>query len=720
MRGGRMRKQMMFVTFWMFFFTASSALTGSSYYDYSYARMSYVQGDVFIQRAEDLGYEEGVVNLALIKGDKLGIRDGRAEIHLGKRNYLRVNSYTQLDIAGLPDEYNYHVQLHLISGEIFLRINAMEREKDIEVHTPDASYYFLENGLYRIRVRDNLETELRVLSGAVEAAAEEGSLVVTAEESLRTAEGRFLNHPVSLRAVETDSFYEWNRSRDAMHSRRVERHYLPHNLYDYEAELAYHGDWVHQGSFGYVWVPRVTRSNWRPYWNGRWVWYPVIGWTWVSYEPWGWCVSRYGRWHWGARLGWYWIPTRTWGPAWVHWHYGSHYVGWSPLSYWGYPGVIVNNHYYGRHYRDSYPLHSRALTMVRKDQLQARHISRVSLARNQITKVSKISLSSRQPDIRPAVNRDSARTRVAAQALERSETRSVNRLFSGNSSAAVRSRVESSRIRKTGGTAEASETPSRISRSGLIRENAPRRINTEKQGTAARTGTADRGRVEGNRASSSASTRIKTFPPREVRGTRSTGSDQRTRENSSRTVRRENIIPRVSTTGTGRNKSSGASSSGRIKKYPSTSIDSGKRSAGSNDRALSNRAPAVSSPERRGSAVSSRDRTYPSSRSILNQTRSSRYISGRSSSSPDTLRRSVSSSPRGLSSRSSSYIRRNSSPPTFSVKPRSSSPRTSLLSRSSSRSSVTRSLSSGSVRSRSGSTAGKTASRSSSGKTRKK
>ena len=52
---------------------------GAEYYDYSFARMSYVTGDVFIERASDMGYEQGTVNLPVVENDKLGTRDGRAD-----------------------------------------------------------------------------------------------------------------------------------------------------------------------------------------------------------------------------------------------------------------------------------------------------------------------------------------------------------------------------------------------------------------------------------------------------------------------------------------------------------------------------------------------------------------------------------------------------------------------------------------------------------------
>ena len=40
---------------------------------------------------------------------------------------------------------------------------------------------------------------------------------------------------------------------------------------------------------------------------------PYYGWTWVSYEPWGWAPYHYGRWFY-YRDSWCWWP----GPVYVH------------------------------------------------------------------------------------------------------------------------------------------------------------------------------------------------------------------------------------------------------------------------------------------------------------------------------------------------------------------------------------------------------------------
>ena len=92
------------------------------------------------------------------------------------------------------------------------------------------------------------------------------------------------------------------------------------------------GDWLDVDGYGYCWQPNVAVSNrsWRPYADGYWA-YTNVGWTWVSYESFGWATYHYGRW---ARLrnhGWVWVPGYEWGPAWVSWRTGGNYVGWAPL-----------------------------------------------------------------------------------------------------------------------------------------------------------------------------------------------------------------------------------------------------------------------------------------------------------------------------------------------------------------------------------------------------
>jgi Family of unknown function (DUF6600) len=101
------------------------------------------------------------------------------------------------------------------------------------------------------------------------------------------------------------------------------------------------GNWIEVGDYGYGWQPDVATGdpNWRPYSDGYWA-YTDVGWTWISYEDFGWATYHYGRWANLADYGWVWFPGSDleWGPAWVSWRTGGDYVGWAPLPPRG-PGI---------------------------------------------------------------------------------------------------------------------------------------------------------------------------------------------------------------------------------------------------------------------------------------------------------------------------------------------------------------------------------------------
>jgi hypothetical protein len=102
------------------------------------------------------------------------------------------------------------------------------------------------------------------------------------------------------------------------------------------------GNWIDVEGYGYGWQPDVATSdpNWRPYTDGYWA-YTDYGWTWITYEDFGWATYHYGRWATLADYGWVWFPGEDldWGPAWVSWRTGGDYIGWAPLPPRG-PGVV--------------------------------------------------------------------------------------------------------------------------------------------------------------------------------------------------------------------------------------------------------------------------------------------------------------------------------------------------------------------------------------------
>jgi hypothetical protein len=385
------------------FLLAALSAEESKYTNYSIVRLSSITGNAYLQRASDLGYEEAVVNMPISEGDRLGTTEGRVEVYLGKGNYIRLDNNTKIDFLSLPTKDSALARIKAWSGSIYFRVKTLEEEKKIEIHTPDVSLYVLDEGLFRINVGQNNETEIFIFQGVVEAAGETGSIVLNDGQKLEVSNARFTSRPSRFQAVAEDSFDRWSAQRDSQISNYQAKAFLPKELEDFEYELSEYGEWIYIPPYGYVWAPNAVDAGWRPYYYGRWTWLNLCGWTWIPYEPWGWCTFHYGRWHWARGFGWYWIPSTIWGPAWVGWYWGYDYFGWAPLSYWDYPVVIINNAFYGRYTAD-YPLHSRALTVVHKNQLRARNVSDVALREESVKSLGKITLLTQSPPLKPMAN----------------------------------------------------------------------------------------------------------------------------------------------------------------------------------------------------------------------------------------------------------------------------------------------------------------------------
>lgn len=561
------------------------------YYSRSYARINYVSGDVFVQRAGNLGFETGVLNLAMAEGDKLGTREGRVEIQFGGRNYLRTDRLTQVEFAKLPRQDNDPYKLHLLSGDLFLRVGSLDREKAFEVHSPDGSFYVLAEGLYRFKVVDNRETELFVVEGSCEAAGESGSVVVKAGENLVADNGNVRSNTGTLTAS-YDDFSRWNESRDSLLAQSLSRSasssYLPAELDEYGSEFDQNGTWRQEPTYGNVWVPRVTNNDWRPYYYGRWVWYPIIGWTWVSDEPWGWAAYHYGRWGWGAGLGWYWTPTRYWGPCWVDWWWNNDYIGWCPLNYYNRPCYLYNNRFYSNWDRGFFAHQNRAFTMIHRDQLQSRNLNRLALNENGMRQIGQINLSQRQPGVTPNIDRSGRLFREGQQVFSGSGVRQVNRAFG-------------SRGTDSGSLGRVSSGSSIRNQGGLVREG----LNSRSTGSSRLPGNADRGstiresqgarniRSFPSRGSSALETRGSTSSSSRISGSSSSGVRSYSGDNSSRTIRRDSSSsPRTydnsrtvrefqPSTSTSRSRNSSTSGSGSMSRSASPRTFNSRSSSGS-------------------------------------------------------------------------------------------------------------------------------------------
>ncbi len=383
----------------------------AKYYDNAkVVRVKFVRGESFVNRSYNEGVEEATVNLSIFEGDSAGTTDGRMEIYLGKLNYLRLDSDTEVKFVNVPELRRTKTTLYLKKGGIYLDISNLDDEKDIVVQTEDCGFFVLKRGLYRINASENGKTEIYVYNGLAEVAGNDYHRNVRENQKTVMRNGGVIERPFYFYATNEDDFDDWNKTRMGSyeHQKYSTARYLNEGFEDQEYELTRSGRWEYNSEYSTnVWMPYNISSSWRPYSNGRWVWHPVYGYVWNSYDTWGHYTHHYGRWHWSNMNGWYWLPGYRWSPAWVSWCGSSAFWGWSPLSYYNRPVVVINGRWNrGYRYRNGIPWKSRSMIIIKKSHLMNPRINKVSLKRAGLSRIKKGNIKYRgiAPKIKP-INR---------------------------------------------------------------------------------------------------------------------------------------------------------------------------------------------------------------------------------------------------------------------------------------------------------------------------
>ena len=294
------------------------------------ARFSFVQGNVTCRTSESDQWSAAAVNLPLREGAQVWVSNGgRAEIQFDDGSMLRLGNGAVITMQTLySDSDGEFTEVKVNEGLTALHLR--NTKSIYQLDTPYAS------------IKSEGPANLRVgIDNSVEIAVRNGSAVVHGnggEASLRAGDYLDLADENATYVVDSipgsDSWDEWNDSRDRELADMDSQHYLPSNISIVAGNLNSYGNWRYDVEYGYVWCPVVHQQDWRPYRYGRWVWVDPFGWTWVSSEPWGWAPYHYGTWVCG-RYGWAWVPgpvTQYWCPAVVHFTEYNGVVAWAPLA----------------------------------------------------------------------------------------------------------------------------------------------------------------------------------------------------------------------------------------------------------------------------------------------------------------------------------------------------------------------------------------------------
>ncbi len=378
-----------------------------SYDDAKVLRVKYTQGEAFITRSYDEGFEEAAVNLPIFEKDTAGTTDGRLEVYLGRLNYLRLDYDTEVTFDKVPELRKTGMSFSITKGGIYLDVENLDFERDIEIQTPDCGIFLLDKGLYRINVNEGGRTDFYVYAGIAEVAGKDYNRNVRKNQKIVMFDGQVIERPFYFYSSDADNFDRWNRERNQTvgYARNSSSRYLDEGYEEYEYELSRSGKWYYNTTYRTnIWVPNNVGSDWRPYYHGRWVWSPHYGYVWNSFDSWGFFTHHYGRWHWDPFYHWCWIPGYRWSPGWVSWFWDDTYYGWSPMSWWDRPIVVYNGRWWRNYnYRRGVPFHARSTTIIRKGQLSSAGVHRVALTRDSASKISKKSIVFRgnAPNARP-------------------------------------------------------------------------------------------------------------------------------------------------------------------------------------------------------------------------------------------------------------------------------------------------------------------------------
>jgi Family of unknown function (DUF6600)/FecR protein len=282
------------------------------------ARVSFVRGDVSMQRGDSGETSAITLNTPLMAGDKVSTGEAsRTEVQLDFANVLRLDENSQANLVTLSRS---QIQIQLAQGLANYSI-VRGSGANVEIDTPNVAVHPLHEGRYRIQVNGDGETQVIVRDGDADISTPQGSTQVHKGEQI-TIQGTGENAQYRVAdAPGNDEWDTWNDDRDhIIRDARSWEHTNPY--YTGGQDLDPYGVWSEVPDYGSVWIPNEP-VGWAPYREGRWVWEPYWGWTWVSYEPWGWAPYHYGRWFLdGGRWAWWPGPVYAgydpvWAPAYV-------------------------------------------------------------------------------------------------------------------------------------------------------------------------------------------------------------------------------------------------------------------------------------------------------------------------------------------------------------------------------------------------------------------
>lgn len=271
-------------------------------------RLSDLDGDVQVDHGA--GYEKALRNMPITQGVKLWTKEGglaEVEFEDGSTVRLTPDSLVEFPQLSLRDSGAKVSAVAVKQGTAYFNIGKQKKD-EFTVEFGDQHATIKDAASFRIDLNEQ-QAKLAVTKGELQVQGPAGETKVAKNHTLNINLGETGAYEVA-KGVQPDQYDKWNKQ-EGQFQKQYNYGNAATNSWPYSyglADLNYYGNYFYQPGWGWLWQPYYTGAGWDPYMNGAWTWYPGVGYTFVSQNPWGWMPYRYGNWAFVPGWGWCWQP----------------------------------------------------------------------------------------------------------------------------------------------------------------------------------------------------------------------------------------------------------------------------------------------------------------------------------------------------------------------------------------------------------------------------
>lgn len=294
-------------------------------------RLSYIDGQVQIDRNAGQGMEKAILNMPIVEGSRLSAEQGsHVEVEFENGSTMRLVGPAQVSFPELTLRPNgdKNTLIAIQNGLVYFAVQKVKND-EFRIAFENHTVAVHKSAEFRVDVSAP-EQKLAVFKGELNLLGGEKSVAVKKNESL-TFQGNQSEYALA-KGVDEIGADVWNHDRDSDRQlvARSEEYHATNSYYggNYNYglyELSRYGNWYYGPGYGWLWRPyyfdpafATNPYAWDPFGNGAWSYYAGSGWVFVSSYPWGWAPYRYGSWMFVPGYGWSWQPgpaTSGWRPV---------------------------------------------------------------------------------------------------------------------------------------------------------------------------------------------------------------------------------------------------------------------------------------------------------------------------------------------------------------------------------------------------------------------